>query len=283
MRLRTPNPQYPTPNRRERSSSSSGVPCSNFDTHGFTLVELLVVMAIISILAGLLLPVLKSALDSARCIACVNNLKQYGAATGFYAGDNSGRIPITGDWDRRNENPREWGLHYGHAGARWRCWTDDLLPPYIGDYALEKCPHHSHILSLYPGFDNWSKAWGARPRSYGYNRHLSAKLPTLDGAARHFNSIWDTNYRSKALGIYGSPGGEWPRLARIKRPSQTVQIGEATQGHSGIGIIGEGPGFSGWHGSRLDTFNRVFLDGHAKTVFRFDPTGTNSETFHWWK
>jgi prepilin-type N-terminal cleavage/methylation domain-containing protein len=45
---------------------------------GFTLVELLVVVAILSILAGLLLPALGTALKAARAIACVNQLKQFG-------------------------------------------------------------------------------------------------------------------------------------------------------------------------------------------------------------
>ncbi|MFW5857826.1 MAG: type II secretion system protein [Planctomycetota bacterium] len=54
---------------------------------GFTLVELLVVVAIISILAGLLLPALGSALDASRSSSCINNLSQMGRGMRFYFDD----------------------------------------------------------------------------------------------------------------------------------------------------------------------------------------------------
>lgn len=59
----------------------------------FTLVELLVVMAIISILAGLLLPALSRAVEAARGIACMNKQKQCGLAIHSYADDFADYLP----------------------------------------------------------------------------------------------------------------------------------------------------------------------------------------------
>ena len=61
---------------------------------GFTLVGLLVVLAVIAILAAMLLPALAGAHDRARRIQCVNNLKQCGLAFRIWEGDNGGQYPM---------------------------------------------------------------------------------------------------------------------------------------------------------------------------------------------
>jgi prepilin-type processing-associated H-X9-DG protein/prepilin-type N-terminal cleavage/methylation domain-containing protein len=55
---------------------------------GFTIVELLVTIAILSILASLLLPSLKCARENAKAIVCMNNLRQIYMAYSYYAQDH---------------------------------------------------------------------------------------------------------------------------------------------------------------------------------------------------
>lgn len=61
---------------------------------GFTLVELLVVIAVIAILAAILLPVLDKAKQRAMGIQCMNNLHQIGMGLKMYSDDNHGFFPI---------------------------------------------------------------------------------------------------------------------------------------------------------------------------------------------
>jgi prepilin-type N-terminal cleavage/methylation domain-containing protein/prepilin-type processing-associated H-X9-DG protein len=59
---------------------------------GYTLIELLVAMAMIGILAALLLPAVQSAREAARRLQCTNNLKQLGLAAAGYESIN-GCVP----------------------------------------------------------------------------------------------------------------------------------------------------------------------------------------------
>lgn len=64
----------------------------------FTLIELLTVIAVIGVLAGLLLPALSGAREKGRRVACASNLRQIGIAIMSYASDNQNHTP-TADWN----------------------------------------------------------------------------------------------------------------------------------------------------------------------------------------
>ncbi|MCR4412573.1 MAG: DUF1559 domain-containing protein [Thermoguttaceae bacterium] len=69
----------------------------------FTLVEMLVVVAIIGLLIALLLPALSRAREAARSASCQNNLRQFGLGMQEFAGvDPAGRL-CSGAWDQRRD------------------------------------------------------------------------------------------------------------------------------------------------------------------------------------
>lgn len=58
----------------------------------FTLVDVLVSIAIVAVLIGLLLPSLKSVTETTRRVICASNLRQIGLGVAMYADDNSGLL-----------------------------------------------------------------------------------------------------------------------------------------------------------------------------------------------
>jgi prepilin-type processing-associated H-X9-DG protein/prepilin-type N-terminal cleavage/methylation domain-containing protein len=69
---------------------------SKTSSTAFTLVELLVVISIIGLLAGLAVPAINGGLKSAKSGACLSNLHQIGLATMAYAAENSFKLPDAG-------------------------------------------------------------------------------------------------------------------------------------------------------------------------------------------
>ena len=63
-------------------------------SRGFTLVELLVVISIIGLLAGLGIPAIKRGTDAGKAAKCANNLKQLGVGFQRFASENNGNLPM---------------------------------------------------------------------------------------------------------------------------------------------------------------------------------------------
>jgi len=95
----------------------------------FTLVELLVVLAILTVLAGILLPVLAQARESGRRATCLSNLRQLATAHQLYVQDFDERFP---DWvqDRPPQPP---------TYQRYFFWPE-YLGPYLRDEAVLRDP-----------------------------------------------------------------------------------------------------------------------------------------------
>src|SRR5271170_3882322 len=76
----------------------------------FTLIELLAVMAIISILAALLLPGLSNSKAKAKRLQCVSNLHQMCVAAHVYVNDNATSYPIAYYEDQKSGIDYAWDL-----------------------------------------------------------------------------------------------------------------------------------------------------------------------------
>jgi prepilin-type N-terminal cleavage/methylation domain-containing protein/prepilin-type processing-associated H-X9-DG protein len=136
---------------------------------GFTLLELLVVMAIIGILAALLLPTLAASKAKARGLFCQNNNKQLLSGWLMYADDHAQRLAynLGGLAARAKSN---WA-----AGVlNWELSTDntnlaDLTEAALGAYVAKvstiyRCPSDSVLSAL-----QRAAGWSSRARSYSMN------------------------------------------------------------------------------------------------------------------
>lgn len=103
----------------------------------FTLVELLVVIAVIGVLAGLLLPVLGKAREAGRATACLGNLRQIGLGLQLYADENANRLPVMRDAMATNAPPST------NAPPAWTNALpapDVVLAPHLGEPRIWRCP-----------------------------------------------------------------------------------------------------------------------------------------------
>ena len=106
-------------------------------TRAFTLVELLVAIAIIAILASILFPVFGQVREKGRQAACQSNQRQIGMALGMYVSDYDDRLP-----DRRDLKTvlgyRPWSPAWPASDPR-SGWAIPVLDPYVRNAGIFGC------------------------------------------------------------------------------------------------------------------------------------------------
>ena len=109
-------------------------PISDVGKKGFTLIEMLVVIAIISILAAILFPVFARARENARRTSCLSNMKQIGLAAMMYVQDYDEKYPARSM--QVGTSPTSWG-RATTGGWYW----GELLQPYAKSKQVFYCPN----------------------------------------------------------------------------------------------------------------------------------------------
>ncbi len=251
--------------------SYSGVRSSS----AFTLIEVLVVVAIISLLVSVLLPSLTKARDRARAVVCLSNLHRLGHATVFYTNTYKVHPPFrlqkvlnrsTGMW-------ADYTNRYGRKGPRWQWFMDYGVGAVINAGGVAAgSDEMTNDLFLCPSLKGAYER-NIRNGAYGYNYQYLG------------------NSRESSIpGEYAN----WPvGMGRIKAPGRTVLIGDSRGAgishgqHSytldpprlaiEVGATKFGPGVSD-AGGRADLAyspvegrhngrgNVAFTDGHARAM-----------------
>ncbi len=113
---------------------------------GFTLVELLVVVAVIGLLASLLIPSVVRSKSRAQGIVCLKNLQQVQTAWNMYADDNHGWLPgvISGSYPGSDRWVSGWLDFSSNSDNTNTLYLTDLrysqLAPYLRNPAVYRCP-----------------------------------------------------------------------------------------------------------------------------------------------
>lgn len=162
----------------------------------FTIIEMLVVIAIIGILAALMMPLLSRAVETARITSCSNNLKQINTIAVMYADSNYGKLPnvnyVAATSGRRVYWMNVIACEQGLAG-----WVLDNTPALSKvENTILRCPSYKINYNL-----------------YGYG--MSLYIPEMDG----WGDLGNTN--------------KWPKLTKVKCPSKQMYLSEGNNWHLG--------------------------------------------------
>jgi prepilin-type N-terminal cleavage/methylation domain-containing protein/prepilin-type processing-associated H-X9-DG protein len=168
------------------------------ETRAFTLLEILVVVAIIALMIGILVPALRAARDSAKATVCGTNLHQLGVANEMYLTQNKAYPPHK--WKLPNLTKEYWPY---------------AVAVYLSSKDVQQCP-------MVP---NWSVG---RNNSYGYNYKYLGSLRLNDRSpTAPFERFPVRSIPSPAMTIaYGdSDGTGWKNMYQANDATDPDAIG----------------------------------------------------------
>ncbi|EDM25633.1 hypothetical protein LNTAR_25105 [Lentisphaera araneosa HTCC2155] len=199
----------------------------------FSLIELLVVVAIIGILASLILPTLGKAREQSKKALCKSNLKQLGLTMFMYADDNNYKAPFTS---------RAWG---------GRQTYDDFLSGYDGREQLTTAQHAAAMLSSNTfgegSTDIYRCASDDSAWKYGGNT-------TALGRSYAITEMRTNDNNKRFLGM--SHGNITRSFSELNKASNTIILMEF---HNGGNIMG-----NGWNDNkRAQTYNSNDQQGNT--------------------
>ncbi len=209
---------------------------------GFTLMELLIVIAIIGVLAGMLVPAINYVREKARKDECLNNLRQWGTALQGYLDEHRGVFPT-----------------YEARLADGSAWFN-ALPPYLGLDPMNEMDRIPH-----PGAGIKSP-FLCPSESVGLGADSTASLKSYYSSYT-MNSWVDDQANSekfsKRLRLAQLSAQHNPPVA----PAQFVVFAETGDGTKG-GI--DLSSFSEKTFRHSRSFNVCFADGHAENIHAND-------------